>query len=384
MKKLSILLAVLGSAVLGIAVAAGTARASGVFALDDPLAPPPTADQILAAVGGETPALPGVGSDDTAVVLTRDDETPFAGFGAMLIYENSVGIGTFVADEYQRRPLWDMLWSIRAKVYLFHNLMFVQARLDLNQPIIDNADAETTHNNEFTISDTIVTVIAPSFYTEPVTGLRFGAWMDFLFPSSLQSRYADLLLGWRTGVQIGRTFGPVDIMYQFRFTKNFHSGTSPTLIDSRHGLGATTGTAYRNRGPGGEMGEGISTEFNLMNRLTVSVELPESLYISLDFVIFNSFDYDTASDDRIVDPITGAVITLDQSPHSHRGRGRSDLTSATLEFGWSPLRYLTVALGVTSYQPPVKDDNSGFRFPLNFTEASANFTTVYLDVIGTY
>jgi hypothetical protein len=97
-KKLSILLAVLGSAVLGIAVAAGTARASGVFALDDPLAPPPTADQILAAVGGETPALPGVGSDDTAVVLTRDDETPFAGFGAMLIYENSVGIGTFVAD----------------------------------------------------------------------------------------------------------------------------------------------------------------------------------------------------------------------------------------------------------------------------------------------
>lgn len=379
MKKLSIFLAV-----LGLAVTAGAARASSIYSLDDPFAAPPTADQIVAEVLGETPALPGVGSDDTAVVLETDADLPFVGFGATLIYENSVGIGSFVADEDQRRTLWDMLWSVRAKLYLFHKLMFVQARIDLNQPIIDNADAETTENNEFTISDTIITVIAPSFYTEPVTGLRFGAWMDFVFPSSLASQYADLLLGWRTGVQIGRTFGPVDIMYQFRFTKNFHQGASPTLDFDRYGTGATTGTPFRGRGPGGEVGEGISTEFNLMNRLTVTVEIPANLYFALDFIIYNSFHYDLSDEDQITDPVTGAVIDLDSSPHAQSGRGQVDLTSATLEFGWAPIQYLTVALGVTSYQPPIKDDNSGLRFPFNFSEASANFTTVYLDVIGTY
>jgi len=371
-------------AVLGIAAAAGTARASGAFALDDPFAPPPTAEQIVADVLGETPALPGVGSDSTAEVQKTGDDTPFVDFGAVVIYENSLGIGTFVADDDQRRAMWDMMWSLRPQLYLFHKMLLVQARIDLNQPIIDNADAETTHNNEFTISDTILTITAPAFYKEPVTGLRFGAWMDFVFPSSLQSRYADLLLGWRTGVQIGGTWGPVDVLYQFRFTKNFHSNATPTLPFSQYGPGATTGTGYRNRGPGGELGEGISTAFNLMNRLTVTVELPVNLYLALDFVIFNSFDYDLSDQDQITDPVTGAVISLDQSQYAATGRGQSDLTQATLEFGWSPLKYLTVALGVSSYQPPFKDDNSGLRFPISFTEASANFTTVYLDVIGSY
>lgn len=378
MKKLSTFLAVLGSAVLGLAVMAGPARAAGAYALDDPLAAPPTAGQIVADVMPETPALPGVGSDDTAVVLTQDEDKPFAAFGATLIYENAIGIGTFVADEYQRREMWDMLWSARAKLYLFHKLMFVQARIDLNQPILDNADSATTENNEFTISDTILTVIAPSFYTEPVTELRFGAWMDFVFPSSLQSRYADLLLGWRTGVQIGRTFGPVDIMYQFRFTKNFHEGATPTLASDRFD------SVFRNRGPGGEYGEGISTEFTLMNRLTVTVEFLEQFYASLDFIIYNNFHYDLSDEDRITDSANGLPLDLTSSPHAQGGRGQIDLTSATIELGWSPIKYLTVALGVTSYQPPIKDDNSGLRFPINFSEASANFTTVYLDVIGTY
>lgn len=381
MKKLSFLVGV-----LSLTLFAGSALANG-YALDDPLAAPPTADQILDATVGAvvepTPALPGIGSDETTTVVT-EAESPFVGFGATVIYENSLGIGSFVPDEYQRRTQWDMLWSLRAKLYLFHKLMFMQARIDLNQPIIDHADSATTENNEFTISDTIITFIAPSFYKEPVTKLRFGAWMDFLFPTSLESRYSSLLVGWRTGVSVGRTFGPVDISYQFRFTKNFHDDAAPTLRFDQYGAGTVTGTSYRNRGPGGELGEGILTDYSLMNRLTVTVEFLEQFYASLDFIIFNSFHYDTNTADTITDPVTGAVIQLDSSPYAQPGRGQVDLTQATLEIGWTPIQYLTVALGVTSYQPPVKDDNGGLRFPISFSEASQNFTTLYLDVIGTY
>lgn len=374
---------VLVACVLCLASAGGPALARG-FDVADPFAPPPLAGDILSEAVGETPALPGIGSDETTKVLETTEDTPFASFAAMVIYENSIGIGTFVADDAQRRSKWDMMWSIRPGVYLFKKFLLVQARIDLNQPIIDNADAETTENNQFTITDTFITFLMPNIYTEPVTGIRFGAWFDFLFPTALESRHANKLLTIRPGVTIGRTFGPVDIAYQFRFSKNFHSSTNPEL-----GYDPVTGGAPDPYA--GSLGGlrdfdnavGVSSDFSIMNRLTVTYEFVKDFYAALDFVIFNSWSYDTASDIDCVALGLAAGCDL-HSDYAQPGRGQSDLTSLTLEVGYAPLKYLTLALGVTTYQPPQRDDNSGFRFPLNFSDASRNFTTVYLDVIGTY
>ena len=352
--------------VLGLVLAASSASA-GIFADRDTFAPPPTAEEILESVGVGSPPMYGVGSDETTTVTAGTADTPAVWFGATLIYENSVGIGTFVQDEDQRREYWEMLWSIRAKLYLLHKKLFIQARLDMIQPIIENADAETTENNQFTISDTILTIMAPAFYTEPVTGIRFGAWMDFLFPSSLEAQFSTRYVSWRTGILVGKTFeidaigGGIDLMYQFRFTKNFHEKKSPQ--------------AEKDYITGRRDAVGVSTDFGIMNRLSATLSFLKDFYFALDFIIYNNWHYDAASD--IDAPSTGVGARPGV-------RGRVDLTLATMEFGYSPLPYLTVALGVTSYQPAKTDDNGSIRPPFNFTDASRNFTTVYFDIIGTY
>lgn len=375
MRKVSLVIMV-----LGLVATAGPASA-GIFGDTEAFAPPPTAEQMLRNAGVEvgTPPLYGIGSDDTVTAAEEDASTPFVWFGGTLIYENSVGIGTFVADEDQRRSYWEMLWSLRAKLYLFHKKLFVQARIDLIQPIVDHADAETTENNQFTISDTILTIMSPAIYTEPVTGIRFGAWMDFLFPSSLEAQFTTRQLAWRTGVLIGKTFdidaigGGVDLQYQFRFTKNFHESKSPRSMQ-----------AYI---PGRTDAVGVSTDFGIMNRLIVTLSFLKDFYIGVDFIIYNNWHYDTAGevgcpeDLAAIDPRCTLRPGTAASPGE---RGRVDLSLMTLEAGYSPLPYLTIALGVTTYQPAMKDDNSGLRAPLNFEDASRNFTTVYLDIIGTY
>ena len=341
------------------------------------------ASPALAAGAGSagTPPLFGVAGDEATTVARGDGEKPFLRVGGTLLYENSLGIGTFVADEYLRRPYWEMLWSLRAKLYLFHELLSIQARLDLVQPVIDNADAETNENNQFTVSDTFLTILAPAFYQEPVTGIRFGAWTDLVFPSSLESRFARLLVGWRLGVIVSRDFpiaairGSVDLTFQLRFTKNFHERKTPLsrgeYIES-----------YRLRDA-----VGVSTDYGVMSRLTVTLTFLEDFYAALDFAVYNDWHYDTSGAvpcpeelERIGQGCAGST----SAPAARPGRGRVDLTLSSLELGYTPLPWLTIALGVTTYQPPFDDDNRGLRPPLNFQDASRNFTSLYLDVIGTY
>ena len=341
------------------------------FGDSDPLAPPPSAEEILdEALGEETPILPGQATDDTTQVVKVTEETPFLGWGAMLIYENSLGLGTFVQGE-QQRAQWDMLLGVRANLYLFQKYLRVQAGISMTQPIVENSDSGNTKANQFLIGDFSLGFSIPNLYTEPVTGIRFGASMGFGFPTSLASQHANRYLNWRTGVFVSKSFGPVRLLYQFGFTKNFHGSKSPKL-DYEYLPDIARYPAI-----------GVSTNFSFSNRLGVSVSFLEDFYASLDFSIFNSFKYDTEDDITCADVGLAEGCDL-HSPYADPGSGRSDLTSMSLEVGWSPLRYLTVALGVATYQPPKTSDNSSFRFPLNFTDASANFTTFYLDIVGSY
>ncbi len=334
------------------------------------LPPPPKANQILAKALGESPMLPGT-DEIRAEVLAEADETPFIWPGATVVYENSVGIGSFVPDSEQRRPAWDMLWSLRARLHLFWRKVTVQARIDLFQPVVANADATTTRNKQFTISDTILSIMAPSFYTEPVTKIRFGAWTDLLFPSSLQSRHAGLKTGWRLGAIVARAFGPVDVMYRFRFTKNFHGQASPKL-------------RYRYL-PGFDNypAEGVNTDFGFLNQLSVIYSFLDDFYALADFAIINNFHYDATGDISCADVGLAAGCDL-SSPYARDERGRVDMSALSFEVGYRPWRHITLALGVSTAQPPRTSDNTGFRWPLNFSEASANYTRMYFHVIGSY
>lgn len=348
------------------ALAPAAASAAG-FRDADLMGEPPTAEGILAEAVGSTPVLPGGATDDTTAAVKVTEETPFLDWGAMVVYENSLGLGTFVAGE-QQRAQWDMLLGLRANLYLFQKYLRVQAGLSMTQPVIENADSGRAHANEFLLGDFSLGFAIPNLYTEPVTGIRFGAATSFAFPTSLASQYANRYLGWNTSLFVSKSFGPVRLLYQFGFSKNFHGTKSPEL-DYEYVPSIQNYPAV-----------GVSTDFSFSNHIGVSVSFLEDFYAGLDFFIFNSFKYDTEGDIDFTEDGT----PVGTSPNADPGRGRSDLTSMALEVGWSPLKYLTVALGVSTYQPPKTSDGTGFRFPLNFSDASANYTTIYLDVVGTY
>ena len=314
--------------------------------------------------------MPGGAADDTAQVIKVTKETPFVDWGATVVYENSLGLGTFVQGE-QQRAQWDMLWAVRAKLYLFQRFLRIQAGMTLFQPVIDNVDSGTTENNQFTIGDFSLGFSIPNIYTEPVTGIRFGASTSFAFPTSLASQHAGRYVSWKTGLTVTKSFGPVGLMYQFGITKNFHDSKSPKL-DYEYLPEIAHYPAV-----------GVSTDFSIMNHLGVSVGFLENFYAGIDFFIMNNFKYDSEDDIGCADVGLASGCDL-HSSFADPGRGRSDLTSIAIEVGWQPLKYLTVALGISTFQTPKTSDNTGFRFPLNFTDASANRTTIYLDLVGTY
>lgn len=361
-----------------LAIAVPAAHADEAAPTDDASAAVQTAkadeskkgDDVEVAVLGDTQSM--------EEVITEEEEgeakqEPFP-VGATIIYENAVGIGTFVGDEFQRRPLWSMSLSMRPIVRLGDSMSII-ARLDIAKDIIENADSTGTVKSQTLLSDTILTFNMAPIVEEPVTGIKLSGWVDLLLPTSLLSQYQSKILTARLGLGLSKEFGWVNLYYQTRFSKNFHKYDHPVLSQPDGGIATclpSAGGALVDTdvcAPGGV----ANSSFQFMNRGTVEFVPYEGLSITVDFIAYNDFTYDVNPDDALTN---GNAVA---------GRGQRDLTQGTFEVGYQVNPYLGVSLGTTTLQPPKTLDNEGFRFPFfDFRTASNNFTTVYLDLVGTF
>ena len=313
-----------------------------------------------------------------AEVVAEEEESeakdePFP-VGGTIIYENAVGIGTFVGDELQRRPLWSMSLSMRPKFRLGDGMSII-ARLDISKDIIENADSTGTVKSQTLLSDTILTFSMAPIVEEPVTGIKLSGSFDLLLPTSLLSQYQSKILSTRLTLGLTKEFGWVNLYYQTRFGKNFHKYDHPVLSQPDGGIATCLPSAGGTLvdadvcAPGGV----ANSSFQFMNRGIVEFVPYEGLSITLDFIAYNDFTYDVNPDDALT------------NENAVAGRGQRDLTQGTFEVGYQVNPYLGVSLGTTTLQPPKTLDNEGFRFPFfDFRTASNNFTTVYLDLVGTF
>jgi hypothetical protein len=294
--------------------------------------------------------------------------------GATLVFETSLGMGTLIADQYERRPLLTGLLDFQPYAKLWRDLMLV-GRVRLLKELVSNAGSSTTSNRETVLYDTDFTFQWNRAYVVPasvpvLSDLSVAPMVVLSAPTSKASRYATQVLSVRPGFILTKPLGPVSLAYWFRFTKNFHRYTSPTVDLAEQGLVAVPR-------PGGAEDltntlvavDGNNVEWSILNRLTVAWSILDNLSLTVDYILTNAWTYRSYPQDDL----TGE--------HARSGRGQRDATQGTVDLTWGVTGPLYLSLGVTTYQPPLTQDNGGLRWPLlNFFERANNFTTFYFDV----
>lgn len=327
-------------------------------------------------------SLAGVGDDITGGSKSGAEqeagtETKKFPVGALLVYDNSLGLGTFVANEYARNPAWSMSASIRPSIRLWDRLKLT-LRVDVVKNLTTsyagntNADASAeSYVRQMTISDVMLIANYPEIYREPITGIGFGAGLTAYAPASMLSRATNLVTGLRPHATVNWAWEGLSLTYAFYFKKNFHTTTNIT-----HNTGSVGGLQFRPGGPE-DLGNGEVADGTLRNTSHLVYNYGEIAYTFFDTVtatgslfIINSFKYTQPLSDEY-------------SSEYAQAHGQRDSTWGTVELSYQPWEHVAFALGVSSYQPAFTADNKQLRFPFfDFVSPSDNLTSFYFDIIG--
>ena len=67
--------------------------------------------------------------EETTTAIAESEERDWD-YGGLVLLSNSVGRGTFIGDEFNARPSWNMLLSVRPKFTISkkHNLIIYQLK----------------------------------------------------------------------------------------------------------------------------------------------------------------------------------------------------------------------------------------------------------------
>jgi len=336
----------------------------------------------VVALGSPAPAG-AVGGATGEVGEAEEAEGSFP-LGAMVILDQSVGAGTFLANEFERRPSYTMTLSFFPMWRVTDNLT-LRGRLDVSKELVASASSETTKKGETQIFDTMLTALYRSFYAVPedvsvVGGLNVGGMFDLILPTSKQSQFRTLIMGVRPALVVTWPLGPVSIQYMLRVTKNFNQYTSP-VVDVSADQPVALARLRGNEEVAADLIAvgGNNVEWSVANRLTVPWDIGATfgwgteLVLTVDYMLSHSWTYRSYPDDELA------------AANALAGRGQRDVEMGTIEVSWGVIKHLYLALGVTSYQPPKTADNEGFRVPfLNFADLAGNYTSLYFDVIGVF
>lgn len=291
-------------------------------------------------------------------------------YGVLVILDSSLGIGTFIKDEYKDNPSFAQSISLRPK-YTFYDDMFVQLRWDMAYEYTE-IDNET--GRRFEPYDPIITISDPMVYTEKNSNLKFAGFFRFTLPVSYVSRFSNRYTTLAGNVSVARDFlaDSLSFQYDFRYTKSFNKYTTKTVDNSD----SSDYKMIRMRRGAEELSGGISTgsmneSFNFINNLYLGYAINDMFTCSINMMFINRFDYPIDVDDKSVD------LAIE--------RGRADQTWGTIALDINIHKNIILGLGVTSLQSAKTADNESFRFPFyDFNTTADNLTSLYFDIIATF
>ena len=322
-------------------------------------------DAVMMSSEGADPGS-SVSSDDAEAVMAGvADVAGGSSFSALVILDNSVGVGTFVEGSSQR-PAYTVSLDMRP-TWKLNDKQNVRLRLVVFQGLIQNADSSTTKKRQVLIND--LEARLNHIEKSALGGLKLTMkpYAAVTAPTSLASRYQTKILSLKGGLALTGKAGILSLTLDSVGTKNFNRYTNPALerdddvavvrVNGAEDLGDSLAAVGVN-----------NVEWTWSNRATTSFSLSDTMTLGITYVFLKSWTYVSFPDDN------------EKAEQADEGRGTRDLTQGVADLYWqSPVDSLALDLGVSSTQAPLTADNSSVRFPFfDFTSTANNYTSVYL------
>lgn len=209
--------------------------------------------------------------------------------------------------------------------------------------------------------------------TLPVVGIKFGANLRAVLPTSTASRNAGLYSAISLGLNADRTFGPVTVGYSVRPTKYFFSRTSPAIIP----LSQTVLVNGREEPVWRPASTGVNNpNWGLVHGASVGVELPKGFSVSVSYLLLHTAPIATST--CLVEGTPGANTCRDGVlVGDARGNALRNDHWFTAEVAWAP-KFATVALGLSTYRP-LRATDGGLSQPFAVSDRN-NYSTLYLSI----
>ncbi|MEK6608413.1 MAG: hypothetical protein AABZ30_12190 [Myxococcota bacterium] len=310
-----------------------------------------------------------LGADPNASITAEAPEEDRLSTGFEL--SNSLGLGTFVENDYSDAPFFGQALDINPTYKLTDDISAdVDWILAWEYTTPDNPTGR-----RYTPSDVVFRVAHSSLLKDArFTGLTVTSSVLAIAPTSYESRFRGTVTNLTGRIGVNRPFlgDRLTPSYRFSATKYLPTQQSPGFLtdpeeqeeiadDQGHLLVACSVARDACAGTAG-----INPSYSFTNRARVDYKVTSKFSAKLILDVTNIFKFETP--EAFSDP-------------NLPSRGRVDMTAGVFELVYSLHERLDLKAGVTSEQPALDSRNDGLRFPFfDFESPSNNFTQFYLSV----
>jgi len=300
--------------------------------------------------------------------------------GGSVSLTQSLGAGTFTADEYLRRPAYDVSLQL-SPYWRITPLLTLSAGIGVSTSVVENYDSAITYENRLVLSDTSLGIRHRNLVTIPVVDINVSGGLSFSFPTSPQSHYRQLYFSSRANVGLSKSFGAFNISYSLGLFKNFNRYTTPAVNTDEVGDHIILAHFKGNEQLTTDLiaTGGSNTSFGVTNGIALSYTFEDlfvkgqALGLSLSYDINHSWTYESFPKDDL------------SSDYAVEGRGHRDAHGGTVDVSYQFMPELGLSLGVQTFVAPKTDDNKAFVFPfMNFSNNYRNNTYFYATVTGSF
>ena len=306
----------------------------------------------------------------TEEVETEGDQLPFR--GSTFTYENIFSAATAGDLSPETSFYYAMSYSLRPRYYLNDWFNF-RLRLDLEHELTDSPT--TTRLREPLLSDMWLDFYFSDVLESVTDTIDLSTYLRLQLPTSKVSQARTLVMGGTVGV-VAQYTAPVleglRLTYGINGTKYFNQRTTSAFEEPLVAMTPNTqALAESYLGPGTR-----NASWLLRNTIGVDLMPIEDLTLSVSVTFYDYFLYpvsDMTTEDLEVDVACGdaAGCVIDSDPNNTNRRSN---IWYIVELSYSPVPWLGLALGTSTYNPQLTP-GSEYRAPF-----FNRFTNVYFDI----
>jgi hypothetical protein len=291
--------------------------------------------------------------------------------GSMVIYENIFNLRQLdVGADLSTNPYYAQSLTFLPQIWL-GDTMFVNARLSMEVEIT-SSDFTNTKREPF-LSDLFLTYMWLGAYTIPVAKIVISPSMRIRLPTSKFSQNESMLVALAPGVSFarafklhkGKYFSNLQLMYAFRYQKNFNEYTTGQASEGRCSVGAAGGGGLAFQNSCINTGARVPSS-RFVNAFTARTMPIPGVFLTVSFALINDILY--RSNEATWTDASGVEVSVPTNVNSRvLMQGNIDVTVPVA-------KWMFLSAGLISFHNQL-DPSSSTRAPF-----FNRFTNFYFDV----